>query len=131
MPIFKIEEKELRIGNFVALSETDMLFKVESISSTGLDVSNDDEETWIEIESFEPVPLTEEWLLRFGFEKKRQSGRIYDYCYIKNGLYYAPMDFHRWVYKNKSLEDVEIKYLHQLQNLHFALTGKELIYNNK
>lgn len=66
----------------------------------------------------EPVELTDEILLRLGFV-------------LVNG-YYHKNDI--WIGKNKIFwydtdqrhGFVELKYLHQLQNLYFALCGKEL-----
>ena len=80
--------------------------------------------------SVEPIPLTEEWLIKFGF-KKQEDGFLYIklkrmgtrleinmkkklICLIHNGM---PMDVVHLPY---------IKYVHQLQNLYFALTGVEL-----
>ncbi len=69
---------------------------------------------------FEPITLTEEWLLKFGF--------------VDRGL----GDFRRsWLHlirnSSTSFETncffVKIKYIHQLQNLYFALTGEELTIN--
>lgn len=66
-----------------------------------------------------PILLTEEWLLNFGFEK---LGAIVFQCdhfrlLEEDGIFY----FHSAVRKT------EIKFVHQLQNLYFALTGNELI----
>jgi len=82
----------------------------------------------VKINAIEPIPLTEEWLIKFGFE--RESGESY------------------WVISELEIQSVpkigggemlmmpnaryakEIKYLHQLQNLYFALTGEELKTSN-
>lgn len=71
----------------------------------------------------EPIPLTEECLLRFGF--KNEHNPIYFYI---DGFYIE--------YKNDefSTEVGECSFLvletvHQLQNLYFALTGEELLIN--
>ena len=79
-----------------------------------------------------PIPLTEEILLKAGFEKHRKGyslnvgGESFDY-YIKD-------KFVIWDHKHRgySLESIRsqgfifYKYLHQLQNLFFALTGEEI-----
>lgn len=65
----------------------------------------------------EPIPLTEEWLLKFGFEplgSSRFDFKIFTY-YLYDGSFY-----------NQSSRLSTIKYVHQLQNLYFALTGEEL-----
>ena len=69
--------------------------------------------------NFEPIPLTEEWLVRLGFKKLTQGGSIYK---VK--------DFHVQDFSQLGIYEcnnhIEIKYVHQLQNLYFALTGQEL-----
>jgi hypothetical protein len=70
----------------------------------------------------EPIPLTEEWLLRFGFEiKKGKFGN--EYHLLNFSLYTSKEQTICFVYDD-FLKD--IYYVHQLQNLYFALTGEEL-----
>lgn len=68
----------------------------------------------------EPIPLTEEWLIRFGFEKG-SDGNFYkdsQFTIYKRGVHFGLIE--------GSLSWVEFDYVHQLQNLYHALTGKEL-----
>jgi hypothetical protein len=78
--------------------------------------------------NIEPIPLTEERLTKFGL--KKEPG-------LENGLFkwhrsavYSLQG--RWLYgiladDNNSYYHVsELEYVHQFQNLYFALTGKEL-----
>ena len=89
----------------------------------------------------EPIPLTEEWLINFGFEKvvykddKHGFGteyhlRVNEYIFLN----YSD-DFSLNIYANKKAMEDEIgvlpkweavKYVNQLQNLYFALIGEEL-----
>lgn len=78
------------------------------------------------IDSYVGIPLTEEWLLNFGFKGLSTS----NYLGLLLGIIYF-----RWDKESKYLDfelDYEsvqlphIKYVHQLQNLYFALTGDEL-----
>ena len=77
---------------------------------------------------FTPIPLTEEWLLKFGFTKEldyffikiNQFGTTL-YLHIEDNIYQIGCQYGSW-YSNNT----EIKYGHQLQNLYFALTNKEL-----
>jgi hypothetical protein len=70
--------------------------------------------------NYEPIPLTEEWLFRFGFEVKSASV-THNYSYnigffvLTNGLR-----------NNISYDGYEIVYVHQLQNLFYSLTNTEL-----
>lgn len=66
----------------------------------------------------EPIPLTEEWLLKFGFKK------IGNQFIIENGRITLTDDIK---YGNQFIyEFTSLVYVHQLQNLYFALTGNEL-----
>ena len=61
-----------------------------------------------------PIPLTEEWLLKFGFENKKIRIGVYDLIVVlPNSAFYNGCGF-------------PCKYVHQLQNLYFAITGEEL-----
>jgi hypothetical protein len=83
----------------------------------------------------EPIPITEEWLINFNFEKDgddyiiEHPKDIVKYVLTENvlgkGLWILGVDqFYDKDYKYFSWG---IKYVHQLQNLYFALTGEELI----
>lgn len=67
-----------------------------------------------------PIPITEEWLLKFGFE-------FFDSGLYRKGDFYLPIKFNDYtVLKWKVFEIAPVKYIHQLQNLFFAITGEEL-----
>ena len=73
-----------------------------------------------DLEYCKPIPLTEEWLLKFWFisnpyEDRYEKGSIHIECIKTKGETYL------WI-ENMP----HIKYVHQLQNLYFVLTGEEL-----
>lgn len=84
--------------------------------------------TWVYLRKCKPVQLTEEWLSKFGFEYedlgddtpyewyKKDNIEIWDF----NGEYWICDMLDQYVFEK------EIKYVHQLQNLYFALTNTEL-----
>ena len=82
---------------------------------------------------FQELRTTEEWLLKFGFEKivdneftlryDLKKDARFDYFFPKHNLKTFGMRF-----QGSSFFDV-VKSVHQLQNLYFALTGKELTTN--
>jgi hypothetical protein len=126
-----MKANELRIGNKIIFSEDGTIFTVGSIEEKGFMVQNEEETTWIESEEFEPIPLTEEWLLKFGFEKiNNDVFRI-----IQNDNFKSPFSI---AFDNiNNLFKIAFqgywyhcKHVHQLQNLYFALTGEELICDN-
>lgn len=118
--------KELRIGNLV--NTTKGVAKIgiidESINGEfcGI-VSNDDESIYMRLPydgEIQPIPLTEEWLLKFGFNKFPASN-LWDRDDFWT-LYYST-EKKKWIFDHL---EMSIKYVHQLQNLYFALTGEEL-----
>ena len=83
----------------------------------------------------EPIPLTEEWLVRFGFVKKKRGG----WYVLKRGSSKTNnlKMFHLGEFNDEGQYNtkggcmsgyIPIIHVHQLQNLYFALTGEELSY---
>lgn len=120
-----MKASELRIGNYI---------KRPNGARYNGEIKQVSELTIVAIKSNDvellPIPLTEEWLLKFGFEKfiypPMPTAFQEIVSYSLNGLEYstANSSCFRW-YGGYCIEN--IKYVHQLQNLYFALTGKELI----
>lgn len=79
---------------------------------------------------FEPITLTEEWLIKFGFKYMDAFGWIKDFITMDGTVAHYSFDLWRGTYsvENCDLTEIpqEIKYVHQLQNLYFALVGEEL-----
>ena len=117
-----IKANELMVGNLIYFEgET---CKVLSIDGHGVDVLflGSGEEVWIDLFQFTPIPLTEEWLLKLGFSDSFTEFKINNFVIAKdNDLFY-------YQFENYQVEipDVKLQYVHQLQNLYFALTGEEL-----
>lgn len=81
------------------------------------------------IDTLKPIPLTPEWLERFGFVRTDEHELGY-FTDSKFDFYY---DYHFKVFTLvcgvADVVDVslnQIQFAHQLQNLFFSLTGKEL-----
>lgn len=148
---------ELRLGNYVMNLERE-IDRITGISDPVITTEKipGDIDVWVD-----PIPLTEEWFLKFGFEKKKNdawfrkklpkttlspndSESILSYC---NGIIiwrqYDEQGFSITeaadVIRKTNAEDASfnlkynsivlekrIKYVHQLQNLYFALTGEEI-----
>lgn len=69
-----------------------------------------------------PIPLTEEWLLRFGWEKLLTAIGMFNETWINRFVKIEKTKSGDFLFKS-----IHIKYVHQLQNLYFALTGEELV----
>jgi hypothetical protein len=123
-----IQANELRIGNLVQTNQG--AFKVFCIYQENARLSPFlAEETNVrDYDDISPIPLTEEWLLRFGFKKRlgvpdyfigdRLKGSDFRINFSRNPVLIE--------FNYKELIDVKIQYVHQLQNFFFALTGTEL-----
>ena len=110
-----LKANELRIGNYVYFKDT--LLKFEFDSGWNFDY-------------IKPIPLTQEWLSKFRFTIKDTQ---YAYLNLPNkGAYiYVNHNGTGIALENDEFElsyPIELKYVHQLQNLYFSLTGIELIF---
>jgi len=128
-----MKANELRIGNLVYYESENDYNKLEKYlcKIDGEDIHKiDREENYAN--SHKPIPLTEEWLLKFGFEKDGFDWIIklhYDTELILNFGKYS----NAVIQDNEDGDSISLhnpKYVHQLQNLFFALTGKELTIKN-
>ena len=72
-----------------------------------------------------PIPLTEEWLLKFGFGYRDSISYSGWYSPIHAGRSIRIYKDGVWGYKY-AYSEVSLVYVHQLQNLYFALIGEEL-----
>ncbi len=74
--------------------------------------------------SLSPIPLTEEWLLKLGGVWLVQEPNRYNFY---NNVFVTVIEdsFLYWITEFETC--VEVKYVHQLQNLYFALTDEERI----
>lgn len=80
--------------------------------------------------NYKPIPLTEEWLIKFGFEyyvtEKSRVYRLNNFMatYVFEGRFTGKRFLK---YANITFNDFgHIQSVHQLQNLYFDLTGEEL-----
>lgn len=121
-----MKPNELRIGNLV------YNYKGE------VEEFNADFYHWIDGDK-KPIPLTEEWLLKFGFSKQdKYHSHRKEFKKGKFSLMFIEWidedeaDFALFKTPNGELSYYahgkvpKVKHVHQLQNLYFALTGEEL-----
>jgi len=113
-----MKAQELRIGNYVNISKE--VCKMQLVNFVEIHY------TEYFFENYEPIPLTEEWLMNFGFELINN-----DYWQSRS----LELKLHWTVNKNKMIPEFndkrlivgyDFKHVHQLQNLYFALTNEEL-----
>jgi hypothetical protein len=122
-----MKANELRIGNYVHGNPYDGVIKIFNNGKCVIKHKSGIEKC--EIKNLQPIPITEEWLLKFGFYKTMSWTYEIELEGNLKLVYY--LGEKGWSIGFKSYSDfANLKYVHQLQNLYFALMGKELIYKN-
>lgn len=119
-----IDPKELRIGNY---------FQWKDIASMGVGVDVITNGQMIQdYQGFkDPIPLTSEWLEKFGWIWNEECNSFEKYGDTRMNLQYHDVNssYSMFNYVLKAKIADKLQYVHQLQNLYFALTGKELTLN--
>lgn len=126
-----IKPNELRLGNYVAVKNhgEEVIGKVFAINENLISVDGGNNN--YDYHLLEPIPLSEEILLKCGFENFGYG--IFDIPLnnscdksfsIQDGFCFLAGENSDCVFNTKKVE-----HLHQLQNLYFAITGKELEVN--
>lgn len=126
-----MEANELRLGNLILYNGK--VTEVESVSLFYVNVGIHDDGLQINIEDCSPIPLTEEWLLKFGFTTGDGDYFLKEVIDDLGISYILEEKQLHLIYfcdtggvTDAILIPKEIKYINQLQNLYFALTGEEL-----
>ena len=119
-----MKANELRIGNWL-YNYKGTPVKIMQWSSNGAYLLEDRKAYGIKTSA--EIELTDQWVEKFGFEFNHlEFQELGHYVYQKDGFAIQWNDYiNQWMLYGYDL-DVEIKYVHQLQNLYFALTGEEL-----
>jgi hypothetical protein len=130
----ELKATDLRIGNYVEIRETALLFDDINTSNNYFQISElgkcltrfngfSHGEYYKDIK---PIELTEEWFLKFGFKSyDTPLGKLFEF---RTGGYTWIID----IFGNLHLDYSEyeniakIQYVHELQNIYLALTGQEL-----
>ena len=143
-----LQTTELRIGNLVFDKKRNRIVTVWGIESNHdkivVNYANGSGVYSIDLKHIESIQLTEEILLKFGFEKYDW----FDGCFIKCNNKHLMIQFYEpkqeiLIYFTKISKDkdghkmngrdylfkLKKYYVHQLQNLYFTLIDKELEYN--
>lgn len=119
-----MEASELRIGSIIDFDGMKSIVKEIDNQGVVVFIKETDETEWIDLFQFTPITLTEEILLKCGFEK-RSDGHFNMFKQSEVDIIICN-DFSSWQCDGINFSVNCIKYLHQLQNLYFALIGTEL-----
>ena len=116
--------KELRIGNYVNYDNKDAIITIDDFNHI----------IKYDIHIINPIPITEDWLLKFGFEQQEftYNYNIDDTLSLQvlnvKGVYFPSLvEYPEMTLVGTQIVHLKcISFVHELQNLYFALTGEEL-----
>lgn len=129
---------ELRKGSLLIFSEENSVCIVKGIDADSLGLTvyfpDNKEEIWLELSLLEPIPITKEWLLKIGCEKKENDellvhlpSDVEEQTKGDKGLKRSDFFFNgrlgRWM---DCQSRVCVDYVHQVQSLVYWHTRHEL-----
>lgn len=152
-----MEANEIRIGNIVMHNGHPIV--VKDICSIGINSTIDtyghaDQTYWILFREISAIPLTEEWLKLFNFSLNKRDESVWDDNNITEegygtGYYFnigeeyetytdedsgkekrIATSHHEFYYMTSVITSEPILYVHEFQNMYYALTKKELVWKN-
>ena len=145
-----MKTKELRIGNLVRRKGTDIITTVEEVLSSRINCFNPtlSKLSTAQLSNFEPIPLTDELILRFKFHKYKDQSVHPNRYWLTQGDWGFVIDKYfmeqpSWMFGHEYYDSGDdsldytplwfkynLRYVHELQNLFFALTGTELVLSD-
>ena len=118
-----MKANEIRIGNYIEIGNK--ITQVGEIFDDGITTELDKHQYEYLISDINSIPLTEDWLIQLGFDwdiyyQGYTEGNWVINPNLKNGF--------KINYGKRRNDPIiwDIRFVHQLQNLYFALTEKEL-----
>lgn len=122
-----MKANELRIGNWIQdqFGKPEKIWAIDKYKvqlSSGAMYLKD-------IKDISGIPLTEELLLKCGFKGNPNDGYGLDVIELNYLTTDNHFQFEFRVPGSTKWFLIDVKYLHQLQNLYFALTGEEITIN--
>lgn len=132
--------QELRLGNWVQPKNAPAMI-VKEIKAGGIGLympGSDGDSFYFDNDEISPIELTKEILLKCGLKAEYGWGEIYPLPFavsikFEENKFWLTQQMPQFddfgdekCVQYRDENTMEIKYLHQLQNLYFALTGEEL-----
>jgi len=120
-------DSDVRVSNIVGMPKE--WATVDQIGDECTVLLEDGECVFIPWTVIEPVRLTKEWIVKFGFDIEMIKGTTSCSVSLKGKEYFLFSDYGLKFYfqtYNGTSNHVDIEYVHQLQNLYHSLTGKHL-----
>ena len=142
-----MKSEELRIGNLVLDTKLNKVVKVAAAAKSVISCSVLDDDLkrkeFIYSSGIESIPLSEEWVLKFGFEKKvkedNDSNLITTYHLETPNAYFVfeddwslaiadSVDSYEYGWNYLAFDEELTDKVHLLQNIFYFIVGQELSY---
>lgn len=123
-----IKTKELRVGNYVTINNgfemlVHSIFQHDTVYLDFIPPLINEADMWEEdFKDINPIQITEDILFKLGFKDKGFGD-------FKKGAIRLSRESKKHFVTNGFF--VEIEYVHQLQNLYFAVTGEDLVFSTE
>ncbi len=118
-------KNEIRLGNIFYHIKEEIHYGTYYVCEITKDGVVNENGKLIPYNEIEPIPLTEEWLINFGFDWIEELFAYADenhyVIFMSSGL----IELHPFCTNDEDCH-IKVKYVHTLQNLIFALTNEEL-----
>jgi len=114
-----LEAKDLRIGNLIQISG-----KVQCVYARDIDKIHIGDSCLANLAK--PIPLTEEWFLKFGFEPDKDNTAFTNWDNFAITILSIEEGFCLYDGDSMTYQSRPIQYVHELQNLYRWLIGEEL-----
>ena len=125
-----MKANDLRIGNYYMFADYDGIVyrQVKEIKHNKFGLLSDYD--GVNFDICRPIPITEEWLLKFGFYYQSSDKNYVVKSKQENNNSIKKIDGD-WCYNNDYSDAScyfvrELRYIHELQNLYYALNEEEL-----
>ena len=122
-----MKAKYYRIGNLVEYDGR--IFEMHTIADTYPTLNTSEFGIGVvEWYNIKPIKITEEWLMKMGFRKDSETDYRWFLNYKSNDIFTYDIDDHT-ISVGESWDFCKRMYVHELQNLFYALTKEELKIN--
>lgn len=125
-----MKANDLRIGNYYMFADYDGIVyrQVKQIKYNEFGLLSDYD--GVNFDICRPIPITEEWLLKFGFDYQSSDKNYVVKSKQENNNSIKKIEGD-WCYNNDYSDAGcyfvrELRYIHELQNLYYALNEEEL-----
>lgn len=123
-----MEANTLRLENYVEYNS--MFFKVKMISKSGISCDRGKGIVELSIKDVNPIPLSEDILLKMGFVKSNSENLMFlAIPKINAEVHYETLNYGNVIIITSDFGTLipdDIEFVHQLQNLVYAISGIEL-----